>query len=188
MGDEVIHRHLNDADKHSLEIGTPGKGGTIKVFVDIDSPQAAVARIDRMLLLRAYADTKKEEVFAMTQDQLRSELTDPHPSHPSPPAGDGTPPETPSPPVVSPGDATKTSTPTQDIIREVKKPPESRAPKPPVSPAAPSEAKEPAQPVPSGEFQCADCGCDISNTQKKIGETFAGRPVCPACLDKLAGK
>lgn len=160
-GTTVLHRHLNDPDKHSLEIGTPGKGGAIKTYVDIDHPESAIARIDRMLLLRAYASSKMEEIEGLSPEEIKGRLQgrDVEQTAPAPKA-------------------------TPKVVIQATKPaPEPPAPEPKTGPK--KEPKKTAtQKVPSGEFQCADCGCDISNVQKKVGETFVGRPVCSECLDK----
>lgn len=49
--------HVNDRPD-SIEIGTPAKGGAIKVYGDSASPDAFRERIDEMVKLREYAQRK----------------------------------------------------------------------------------------------------------------------------------
>jgi hypothetical protein len=42
----------------SLEIGTPSKGGAIKVYCDFFNPDAAKAKVDNAILVRDYANRK----------------------------------------------------------------------------------------------------------------------------------
>lgn len=49
-----IHREEN-VNQDSIEIGTPGKGGTIKVHFNADDPADAKRRIENALKVRGYA-------------------------------------------------------------------------------------------------------------------------------------
>jgi len=53
--DTVVHINEN-AD--SIEIGTPGKGGAIKVYFNSDKIDEAKVKIDNAAEVRAYAQTK----------------------------------------------------------------------------------------------------------------------------------
>lgn len=44
----------------SLTIGTPGKGGSLKVYVNANNPREAVMRINNMIVLLDYANKKLE--------------------------------------------------------------------------------------------------------------------------------
>ena len=57
--EEIIHRHIDDA-KDSLEIGTPGKMGCLKIYGSFDRPDEFKQRIDRALEARAYAAMRME--------------------------------------------------------------------------------------------------------------------------------
>ncbi|KAF5071318.1 hypothetical protein DSECCO2_213010 [anaerobic digester metagenome] len=68
-----VHVHRDeDRNSDSIEIGTPGKGGVLKVYLNTDDPEAAVRRIDAGFALRQYAQDlqdgnrqiKKIEVLA----------------------------------------------------------------------------------------------------------------------------
>ncbi len=59
MAEEVIHRHI-DAQKDSVEIGTPGKGGAVKVYGDFANPEDFMRRIDAACMVRAFAQRKME--------------------------------------------------------------------------------------------------------------------------------
>lgn len=51
-----VHVHRDeDRNTDSIEIGTPGKGGVLKVYLNTDDPDAAVRRIDAAFSLRQYA-------------------------------------------------------------------------------------------------------------------------------------
>ncbi len=60
MTEEVIHRHI-DAQKDSVEIGTPGKGGAVKVYGDFANPEDFMHRIDNAFMVRGYAQRRAEE-------------------------------------------------------------------------------------------------------------------------------
>jgi len=54
----IRHVHVHrDEDRltDSIEIGTPGKGGVLKVYLDTNDPEAAMRRIDAGFALRQYA-------------------------------------------------------------------------------------------------------------------------------------
>jgi len=54
-GDTVTHIHRDmDTRKSSLEIGTSGKGGGIKVYVDPSDPEDSLDRIDMMCVFKNY--------------------------------------------------------------------------------------------------------------------------------------
>jgi hypothetical protein len=59
---EQIHRQINDAPD-SLEIGTPAKGGCIKVYGNFDKPETFKLKIDNAIEVRKYA-----------QEQLNGEV------------------------------------------------------------------------------------------------------------------
>ncbi len=50
-----------EGQKDSLEIGTPGKGGTVKVYGSFDDPEAFKAKLDVAFDLRRYAQVKVAE-------------------------------------------------------------------------------------------------------------------------------
>ena len=55
---DIHHYYHNSEQLHdtlSLEIGTPGKGGVIKIKGDADNPDQFMRRIERAVALRAYA-------------------------------------------------------------------------------------------------------------------------------------
>jgi len=56
-----VHVHRDeDRNTDSIEIGTPGKGGVLKVYLNTDDPEAAVRRIDVGFALRKYAQDLAE--------------------------------------------------------------------------------------------------------------------------------
>jgi len=57
MNGELLQRILEiESNKDSIEIGTPSKGGTTKIYFDGDNPEAAAQKIMRVLDLRALAN------------------------------------------------------------------------------------------------------------------------------------
>ena len=60
MTEEIIHRHI-DAQKDSVEIGTPGKGGAVKVYGDFANPEDFMRRIDNAFMVRSFAQRTMEE-------------------------------------------------------------------------------------------------------------------------------
>src|SRR3990167_2315198 len=54
MAEETIQRNVNDAPD-SLEIGTPAKGGAIKVYGNANDLEGFKKKIDSMIELRKYA-------------------------------------------------------------------------------------------------------------------------------------
>lgn len=53
---ELIQQILqSEANTDSVEIGTPSKGGVLKVYFNADDPAKAKARIDAAIHMRAYA-------------------------------------------------------------------------------------------------------------------------------------
>ena len=63
MAEEVIHIHRHEGSPYQdcLEIGTPGKGGVIKVYGDASDFIKFKERIENMLLLRDFARTAVEK-------------------------------------------------------------------------------------------------------------------------------
>lgn len=56
-----VHVHRDeDRNTDSIEIGTPGKGGVLKVYLNTDDPEAAVRRIETAFSLRQYAQDLAE--------------------------------------------------------------------------------------------------------------------------------
>ena len=53
----VDHESTNKSPD-SLEIGTPGRGGVIKVYGDFSNPEAFRQKIEKALELRDYANSK----------------------------------------------------------------------------------------------------------------------------------
>jgi len=52
----VEYRHLHvSEDPDSIEIGTPGKGGTVKIYGDFRDPEGFRAKIKAAYELRRYA-------------------------------------------------------------------------------------------------------------------------------------
>jgi hypothetical protein len=56
----VEHRDV-DKFQDSLEIGTAGKGGNIKVYGDFNQPDIFRNKIDEAIKLRQYVNTKIDE-------------------------------------------------------------------------------------------------------------------------------
>jgi hypothetical protein len=52
--EETIQRYIND-NPDSLEIGTPSKGGAVKVYGNFDNPEGFKAKIDNAMQVRAHA-------------------------------------------------------------------------------------------------------------------------------------
>ena len=57
MSEEIINIHRTE-NSSSLELGTPSKGGAIKVYFDADKLDDAKRKIDNAIILRAYAAEK----------------------------------------------------------------------------------------------------------------------------------
>ncbi len=56
-----VHVHRDeDRNTDSIEIGTPGKGGVLKIYLNTDDPDAAVRRIEAAFSLRQYAQDLAE--------------------------------------------------------------------------------------------------------------------------------
>ena len=53
----VDHESTNKSPD-SLEIGTPGRGGVIKVYGDFSNPEQFKAKLEQALELRDYANSK----------------------------------------------------------------------------------------------------------------------------------
>ena len=54
------HVHRNDSPD-SLELGTPSRGGAIKVYGDFNQPDLFKVKIDNAFVVRSYANQKMEE-------------------------------------------------------------------------------------------------------------------------------
>jgi hypothetical protein len=54
---ESIQKTINE-NPDSLELGTPSKGGAIKVYGDYNNLDSFKAKIDNAVILRAYANEK----------------------------------------------------------------------------------------------------------------------------------
>lgn len=54
MPDEIV-RHIHE-NPDSIEIGTPSKGGAIKVYGDFNKPEEFKAKIDQAAIIRLYAE------------------------------------------------------------------------------------------------------------------------------------
>jgi len=50
----VLHKHLDDC-KDSIEIGTPGKGGAVKIYGDFSDPEKFLQKIRNSMELRQQA-------------------------------------------------------------------------------------------------------------------------------------
>lgn len=53
----IDHESTNKSPD-SLEIGTPGRGGVIKVYGDFSNPEQFKAKLEQALELRDYANSK----------------------------------------------------------------------------------------------------------------------------------
>jgi len=57
--EEQKHTHLHHNDNpDSLEIGTPSKGGAVKIYGDYSKPKEFQAKIDNAKAVRAYAQAQ----------------------------------------------------------------------------------------------------------------------------------
>lgn len=54
---ESIQKVVNE-NPDSLEIGTAGKGGAIKVYGNFDNPESFKSKIDNAVSIREYANSK----------------------------------------------------------------------------------------------------------------------------------
>jgi len=53
---QIVHLHRTiDDQKDSIEIGTPGKGGAVKVYVDFSDPEKAMQKIRNAFEVRRQA-------------------------------------------------------------------------------------------------------------------------------------
>ena len=57
MPEEIINIHRTE-NASSLELGTPSKGGAIKVYFDADKLEDAKRKIDNAIIIRQYANEK----------------------------------------------------------------------------------------------------------------------------------
>ena len=55
--EESTHKHITE-NPDSLEIGTPSKGGAIKIYGDFNNPNLFNIKIDNAIRLRDYANSK----------------------------------------------------------------------------------------------------------------------------------
>lgn len=60
----VIHLHRQDGPqfKDSIEIGSPGKGGSVKIYFDASDPADAEVRIRNVMRLKKITQTLYQEV------------------------------------------------------------------------------------------------------------------------------
>jgi len=56
----AIGREKVEEYKDSLEIGTPGKGGCIKIYGDSSKPKEFKQKVEEMFLIRKFANAKEE--------------------------------------------------------------------------------------------------------------------------------
>lgn len=52
---EIVVKHISDNYQDSLEIGTPGKGGVVKVYCDFNKPEEAKAKLINAVNVRQFA-------------------------------------------------------------------------------------------------------------------------------------
>jgi len=57
MPEEIINIHRTE-NASSLELGTPSKGGAIKVYFDADKLEDSKRKIDNAIIIRQYANEK----------------------------------------------------------------------------------------------------------------------------------
>jgi hypothetical protein len=50
---DIVVKHINEGFHDSIEIGTAGKGGCVKVYVDYADPEIAELKILKALEIRA---------------------------------------------------------------------------------------------------------------------------------------
>jgi len=58
--EETINRHIND-NPDSLEIGTPSKGGAVKIYGNFNNEEEFKAKIDKAMDVRRHAQGQMEE-------------------------------------------------------------------------------------------------------------------------------
>lgn len=51
--EQMLHKHVTEGNTDSIEIGTPGKGGVVKIYVDFSDPATCIQKI------RVAAEMKK---------------------------------------------------------------------------------------------------------------------------------
>jgi len=59
--EEQIVRHIHedkDARPDSITIGTPSKGGEVKIYFNSDNPERATELVDNAFVIRSYANSK----------------------------------------------------------------------------------------------------------------------------------
>ena len=54
MVEEHVHKHISE-NPDSVEIGTPAKGGAIKIYGNYDNVEAFKLKVDNAILVRKYA-------------------------------------------------------------------------------------------------------------------------------------
>lgn len=57
MVEEAVHRSITE-NPDSLEIGTPAKGGAIKVYGNFNNPEDFKKKIDNAVAVRNYANSQ----------------------------------------------------------------------------------------------------------------------------------
>lgn len=57
MTEENITKHISE-NPDSIEIGTPSKGGALKVYGNFANPDEFMMKIDNAVKVRAYANEK----------------------------------------------------------------------------------------------------------------------------------
>lgn len=55
MDKEVMHIHRTEGNQDSIEVGTPSKGGAVKIYMDMAKPDECVKRINVAAQMRKYA-------------------------------------------------------------------------------------------------------------------------------------
>lgn len=53
-----IEHESTNKSPDSLEIGTPGKGGVIKIYGDFSNPEQFKAKLEQAIQLKAYANSR----------------------------------------------------------------------------------------------------------------------------------
>jgi len=57
----ILHLHREEGKfLDSIEIGTPSKGGAVKVYFDARDPEGAKMKVDNAMMIRIYAKTAME--------------------------------------------------------------------------------------------------------------------------------
>jgi len=64
--DKVIHKIEKSGDIDSIEIGTPSKGGAVKVYGNFDEMENFKKKIDNAIKVRTYFSTELEKSQVLT--------------------------------------------------------------------------------------------------------------------------